>query len=200
MSSKNQNLVLGVILAAGIAVAAWMILRPRRPHRKTEGFATANDLNHLDSIDPNGPCGTAQPPDVPYLGQSVESSLDQAYGVPTAGEKFNSLLATNVSPLENSALPQFNVDVVNPANWTAQVQLRIPMKNRQFESSDPYRGDLAISRSPNSCVVDTSIYASRDSLRYDAFWSPYSNLARFNSAYMTSKPCGSSNGGTQCDA
>lgn len=161
---------------------------------------TANDLNHLDSIDPNGPCGTAQPPDVPYLGQSVETSLDQAYGTPTAGTRYSSLLTSNVSPLENSALPQFNVDVVNPANWTAQVQLRIPMKNRIQMLSDYYRGDIEIARSPNACVVDTSIYANRDSLNYQGFWSPYSNLARFQSPWMSSKPCGSSNGGTQCDA
>lgn len=200
MSSKNQNLVIGVLLGAGIAIAAWMILRPQRPRRKTEGFMTANDLSHLDSIDPNGPCGTAQPPDVPYLGQSVETSLDQAYGTPTAGTRYSSLLTSNVSPLENSALPQFNVDVVNPANWTAQVQLRIPMKNRQWMQADPYRGDIPIQRSPNACVSDTSIYTSRDSYRADAFWSPYANLARFQSPWMSSKSCGSSNGGTQCDA
>lgn len=200
MSSKNQNLVIGILLGAGIAIAAWMILRPQRPRRKTEGFATANDLNHLDSIDPNGPCGTAQPPDVPYLGQSVETSLDQAYGVESAGTRYDALLTSNVSPLENSALPQFNVDVVNPANWTAQVQLRIPMKNPQWLQSCPYRGDISIERSANSCVIDVSSKMSRDALNYSGFWSPYSNLARFQSPYMSSKPCGSSNGGTQCDA
>lgn len=200
MSSKNQNLIIGILLGAGIAIAAWMILRPQRPRRKTEGFATANDLNHLDSIDPNGPCGTAQPPDVPYLGQSVETSLDQAYGTPTAGQRYDALLTSNVSPLENSALPQFNVDVVNPANWTAQVQLRIPMKNPRWLDSCKYRGDIDIQRSGNACLINDSRWSSRDSLNYQGFWSPYSNLARFQSPWMSSKTCSSSNGGTQCDA
>lgn len=199
MDNKNQKIIVGVLAGAALFLAIWVLMKPR-PRRNTEGFATANDLNHLDSIDPNGPCGTAQPPDVPYLGQNVETSLDQAYGVPTAGERYSSLLSSTISPLENAALPQFNVDVVNPANWTAQVQLRIPMKNPQWLKSCPYRGDIDVMRSGNSCVVDTSIYANRDSLNYQGFFSPYSNLARFQSPYMSSKVCGSTNGGTQCDA
>jgi len=195
----DKNLVLGILAGAAIAWAAWMLLRPKKHHHEKERFMTANDLDHLDSIDPNGPMGTAQPPDVPYLGQAVESSLDEAYGVPSAGERYDSLLASNVSPLEAAALPQFNVDVTNPANWNAQVQLRLPMKNPQFLQADPYRGDINIVRQPNSCLIETSRYANRDSLNYQGFFSPYSNLARFQSPYMKNMPCGVTNQGTNCD-
>jgi len=199
MDNRSQTLVLGLLAGAAIAWAAWMLLRPKKYHHEKEQFMTANDLDHLDSIDPNGPMGTAQPPDVPYLGQAVESSLDEAYGVPSAGERYDSLLASNVSPLEAAALPQFNVDVTNPANWNAQVQLRLPLKNPQWLQSDPYRGDINIVRQPNSCLIETSRYANRDSLNYQGFFSPYSNLARFQSPYMVNKPCSSIGNGTNCD-
>ena len=199
MDNRSQTLVLGLLAGAAIAWAAWMLLRPKKHHHEKEQFMTANDLDHLDSIDPNGPMGTAQPPDVPYLGQAVESSLDEAYGVPSAGERYDSLLASNVSPLEAAALPQFNVDVTNPANWNAQVQLRLNLKNPQWLQADPYRGDINIVRQPNSCLIETSRYANRDSLNYQGFFSPYSNLARFQSPYMVNKPCSSIGNGTNCD-
>jgi len=200
MDSKSQNVIVCVLAGAALFVAVWMLLKPSGGHRSREGFVVAGGLNHLDSIDTYPPVGHDMvKPDIPYLGQPVESSLDQAYGIPSAGQRYDALLASNGEPISPAALPQFNVDVVNPSNFNAQVQLRLPMKNRQFLSSDPYRGDVQILRSPHSCVIDTSIYANRDSLRYDAFWSPYSNLARFQAPMAKATACATASGGTICD-
>lgn len=201
MDKQTQTIVI-IVGGAVVVWAIWYMMKPKyEHHRKAEQFMTANDISHLDSIDPNGPMGTAQPPDVPFMGQPVESSLDQAYGIPSAGDRYDALLASNISPMEAAALPQFNVDVTNPANWTAQVQLRLPMKNPQWLQSDKLRGDIPIQRpgDGNSCLISTSRYSNRDSLNYQGFFSPYSNLARFQSAYMKNTPCGVSNQGTDCD-
>ncbi len=200
MDSQSKTLVLGILAGAALAWAIWMIMKPKKGHGK-EGFLVAGQLNNLGSIDGGSPTGMAEPPDVPYAGQPVESSLDQAYGIPSAGERYDALLASNVgvSPMEAAALPQFNVDVTNPSNWTAQVQLRLPIKNPRWLESDPYRGDIVINRTPNACVSDTSIYANRDSLNYQGFFSPFSNLSRFQSPYMKSLNCSVTSQGTVCD-
>lgn len=201
MDSKSQNVIVCVLAGAALFVAVWMLLKPSGGHRSREGFVVAGGLNHLDSIDTYPPVGHAGniTPDIPYLGQPVESSLDQAYGIPSAGQRYDALLASNGEPISPAALPQFNVDVTSPANWTAQSQLRMSIKNPRWLESDKYRGDLPISRSPHSCVIDTSIYANRDSLNYSAFWSPYSNLARFQAPMAKATACATASGGTICD-
>lgn len=199
MDSKSQNVIVCVLAGAALFVAVWMLLKPSGGHRRREGFVVAGGLDHLDSIDTYPPSNTVTP-DIPYLGQPVESSLDQAYGIPSAGQRYDALLASNGEPISPAALPQFNVDVTNPANWTAQVQLRMPLKTRQWEASDKMRGDIEIVRSPHSCVIDTSIYANRDSLNYSAFWSPYSNLARFQAPMAKATACATASGGTICDS
>lgn len=196
MDKQTQTVVI-VIAGAVVVWALWQAFKPKKEHqRKAENFMTANDITHLGSLDQKI---LEDEDSTPYQGQPMQSSLDQAYGVPTAGERYDALLASNMRPMEAAALPQFNVDVTNPSNWTAQVQLRLPMKNPRRMDSDPYRGDIPIVKTPNTCLIETSRYANRDSLNYQGFFSPYSNLARFSAPLSKNMPCGVSNQGTVCD-
>lgn len=206
----DQKIILALLAGAGLALAVWYIMkedrRNRRHHHhsghggKKEGYVSVGDLDHLDSIDGSGPY--PNPPDYPYPGTAVDTpeDLDDAYGTPSAGDRYDALVASNMRTVRAGAQPMFGVDVTNPGNWTAQVQLRLPMKNPQYLQADPYRGDIPITRQPGVCLTDHSEKATRDALRYDAFFSPYSNLARFQTPHMKVNACDSSNGGTQCDS
>jgi hypothetical protein len=193
MSNKNlQMILIGGIVGAAVAWLVWNMMK--QSEKKSEKFMTADQLTHLNSIDT-----PLSPPDIPYPGTVPEQTLDEAYGPPVVGERYDALLSDAIRPMRGAALPQFNVDVANPDAWTAQVQNRISIKNPRWLEADPYRGDIPIVRTPNTCLIETSVYANRDSLRYQAMFSPYTNLERFHVPYMKNNTCGSTNNGTICD-
>lgn len=149
----------------------------------------AGQLNHLDSIDPRYEIIEDPTEFVPaeHFADLVDSG-DQARMVqqpPSMGgsggrgedvkplERLERLQDRNMIPLTAAHVPQYNIDVANPAAYAFAVQApRVILKDRQNMQADPYRGDIPIRYHPDVPLISKSQYG-RDSLRLDGFFSDH---------------------------
>ena len=171
-----------LILIALLLVAAFVIWKCARKEKKHEGYMAAGALNHLDSLDPR--YDIVQSPDdaIPseHFADLVDSG-DQARIVqqPLRGEdlrpfeRLERLQGKDMLPLTAAHIPQYNIDVANPAAYAFSTQApRVTLKNRLNMQADPIRGDVAIRYHPDVPLIAKSSYG-RDSQRLDGFFSDH---------------------------
>jgi hypothetical protein len=76
-------------------------------------------------------------------------------------------------PLTAAHVPQYNVDVANPAAYAFATQApRVILKNRLAMQADPLRGDIPVRYFPDVPLI-TKSHHGRDAWRGDGFFSDH---------------------------
>ncbi len=172
-------LSVGAALLAGVA---WYLYVNRQSwlHGK-EGYMAAGAMDHLDSLDSRYELIESPEQVVPseHFADLVDSG-DQAKIVGQQKEQFETLKPLerldrlqdkNLLPSTAAHLPQYNIDVANPATYSFAVNApRVQLKNRLNMQADPFRGDVFIRYHPDIPLIAKSSNG-RDSWRGDGFFS-----------------------------
>ena len=176
----SKNCIFVGLLLIGLFAVWWCMYGKKGK----EGYMAAGQLNHLDSIDPRYEMIEDPVDQVPaeHFADLVDSG-DQARMVKQQPgrrgenikplERLERLQDRNLIPLTAAHVPQYNIDVANPAAYAFAVQApRVILKDRQNMQADPMRGDIPIRYHPDVPLVSKSQYG-RDSLRLDGFFSDH---------------------------
>jgi hypothetical protein len=87
-------------------------------------------------------------------------------------ERLARLHASKLLPATAKNVTPYDVDVANTTVYMFAANApRVSLKDRLYMQADPYRGDIAITYSPDVCLIGKSHYG-RDSLRYSALFNP----------------------------
>ncbi len=148
--------------------------------KKREGYMTAGALDHLDSLDPRYEFVEAPDMAIPteHFADIVDAGdharlVEQPTFAETAKplERLERLQDTNRMPMTAAHLPQYNIDVANPATYSFSVSApRVQMRNRLAKQADLLRGDVPITYHPDMPVIVKSRYG-RDTLTLDGLFS-----------------------------
>ena len=173
--SRNLLLVAG-LLVVGVAVWYYYSQRPK------ETYLAAGAMDHLDSLDgryeliesPDSAVPAAHFADLVDGGDQSRLVQQVATGdVEKPLERLEKLQQTQLLPPTAAHLPQYNIDVANPATYSFAVNApRVVLKNRLNEQADPIRGDIPIRYHPDVPLIAKSSFG-RDSLRLDGFFSDH---------------------------
>jgi len=174
-------IAVGGALFIGTAVYVYQNRKSIFPDK--QGYLSAGAMDHLDSLDSR--YELIESPDqvipVEHFADLVDSG-DQAQivGQPRGEfetlkplERLERLQDTNMLPSTSAQLPQYNVDVANPATYSFSANApRVVLKNRLNMQADPFRGDVPIRYHPDIPMVAKSANG-RDSWRGDGFFSDH---------------------------
>ncbi len=145
----------------------------------------AGAMDHLDSLDSR--YELIESPDQIIPGEHFADLVDagdqaKIVGQPTRADQFETLKPLerldrlqdkNLLPSTAAHLPQYNIDVANPATYSFAVNApRVVLKNRLNMQADPFRGDVFIRYHPDIPMVAKSSNG-RDSWRGDGFFSDH---------------------------
>jgi hypothetical protein len=172
----------GAVLLVGAAVYAY---KNRATLLNKESYMAAGAMDHLDSLDSRYELIESPDQVIPaeHFADLVDAG-DQAkvVGQPRNGEQFESLKPLerldrlqdkNMLPSTAISLPQYNIDVANPATYSFAVNApRVILKNRLNMQADPFRGDVFIRYHPDIPLIAKSSNG-RDSWRGDGFFSDH---------------------------
>jgi len=200
LMNNKSTLTLCGIIAVILVVALVIYFCSKRSNKTTqEGFGnfTLNDMNaqatgtystatdadigsptYLDnSVVPfasvDTPCGSENV----SFGDMISGCNASPYMVPES-EKQDINPFDNLKQTARSQMPQcsknitpYSLDVADPTTFNFAVGApRVQLKDRQWQTSDPFRGDIVINYSPETCLISRSRYG-RDSLRLDGYFS-----------------------------
>lgn len=173
--SRNLLLVAG-LLVVGVAIWYYYSQLPK------ETYLAAGAMDHLDSLDgryelieaPDSAVPATHFADLVDGGDQRRLVQQVATGdVEKPLERLEKLQQTQLLPPTAAHLPQYNIDVANPATYSFAVNApRVVLKNRLNEQADPIRGDIPIRYHPDVPLISKSSYG-RDSLRLDGFFSDH---------------------------
>lgn len=133
---------------------------PQNPYLSgaSSGYHNASSAHFADMVDSSDRAVWAQ------QNRSVE---------PSPFERLEQLQGRSMASLTAAQLPQYNVDVANPATYAFSVQApRAQLKNRQAMQADAIRGDIPIRFNPDVPLISKSSLG-RDSQRLDGFFSDH---------------------------
>lgn len=181
--TKSIYVAVGAALIAGVAIYVYINRSTLFP--KKEPYMAAGAMDHLDSLDSRYELIEAPDQVIPaeHFADLVDSG-DQAQivGQPRTGDQFESLKPLerldrlqdkNMLPSTAAHLPQYNIDVANPATYSFAVNApRVILKNRLNMQADPFRGDVFIRYHPDIPLISKSSNG-RDSWRGDGFFSDH---------------------------
>lgn len=173
----------GAILAFGAVYV--FINRKTLFNKNIQGYMSAGAMDHLDSLDSRYELIESPDQVVPaeHFADLVDSG-DQAQIVGNLQdpnqyeslkplERLDRLQDKNMLPSTAAHLPQYNVDVANPATYSFSVNApRVVLKNRLNMQADPFRGDVFIRYHPDIPLISKSSNG-RDSWRGDGFFSDH---------------------------
>lgn len=169
--SRSNNMILGAAVA-GLAVAAYLAYKSEK-----EQYMTVGALDHLDSLDQSYQTLDAPESGVPaaHFADVIDNGDQEEEVVGESPmERLDRIQGKSLLPLTAAHLPQYNVDVANPATYSFSVNApRVMLKNRVNMQADPYRGDVPIRFHPDIPLVGKSSY-DRDAWRGDGFFSDHS--------------------------
>jgi hypothetical protein len=174
-------MAVGGLFVAGVAV--YLYMNRRSFFGSKEGYMTAGAMDHLDSLDSRYDLIDSPDQVVPseHFADLVDGG-DQAEIVGSTRDQFESLKPIerldrlqdkNLLPSTAAHLPQYNIDVANPATYSFAVNApRVQLKNRLNMQADPFRGDVMIRYHPDVPLIGKSSYG-RDAWRGDGFFSDH---------------------------
>lgn len=176
-------LIVGAVLLLGLAIY-YLQNRKQNFSTKKESYMTAGAMDHLDSLDAR--YELIQSPDAAVPAEHFADLVDcgdqcrtvqQTDTVERPLERLEKLQGKSLLPLTACHLPQYNIDVANPATYSFAVNApRVVLKNRLNMQADPFRGDIPIRYHPDIPLIAKSSHG-RDSWRGDGFFSDhYSTL------------------------
>jgi hypothetical protein len=180
MSSNTKiAIAVGVILVAGVGIYYYM---KKRDAKKSEPYMAAGAMDHLDSLDSRYELIDSPDQVVPteHFADLVDSG-DQAKIVKQPDqfetlkplERLDRLMDKNMLPSTAAHLPQYNIDVANPATYSFAMHApRVVLKNRLNMQADPFRGDVPVRYHPDVPLIAKSHYG-RDAWRGDGFFSDH---------------------------
>ena len=180
MDTSKLCLVVGAVLLLALALYYFKNQKQNFSTKK-ETYMAAGAMDHLDSLDSR--YELIQSPDaaVPaeHFADLVDSG-DQCRAVEQPPdvverplERLEKLQGKSLLPLTACHLPQYNVDVANPATYSFAVNApRVVLKNRLNMQADPFRGDIPIRYHPDVPLIAKSSNG-RDSWRGDGFFSDH---------------------------
>lgn len=175
--SSNQILIVGVVI---LAAAVWYYYSQRSGGK--EGYMSAGAMDHLDSLD--GRYELIEAPDAAVKSEHFADLVDggdqerliqqiATGNVERPLERLEKLQQTQLLPPTAAHLPQYNIDVANPATYSFAVNApRVVLKNRLNNQADPIRGDIPIRYHPDVPLIAKSSNG-RDSLRLDGTFSDH---------------------------
>lgn len=114
-------------------------------------------VNFADLID----CGVAK--EIAGQPSQIGSDIDPM-------QRLERLQGKSIMPRVSKGVTPYNVDVADPATYLFQVSPRVVIKSRQYEQSDPIRGDIPINYCPNVCLISGSQYG-RESQNFSGMFS-----------------------------
>lgn len=179
-----------------LALAVWGIwwCSTKRPPNHDNFLAVgAMDYSDASGSNPEIQYGQEAPYDIPYQGQEGEvwtgssahfadvvdmsaraSAAQQNRQVEESPfERLERVSGTSMASMTAAALPQYNVDVANPATYAFSVQApRAQIKDRQAMQADFIRGDIPIRFHPDVPLISKSSLG-RDSQKLDGFFSDH---------------------------
>lgn len=180
MHRTNVCILIGVIVLVVLAVTFFQNNNKQNYAATRESYMTAGAMNHLDSLDPRYELINAPDAAVPaeHFADLVDCGDQQGCvqapdTVENPLERLERLQSKTMLPMTAAHLPQYNVDVANPATYSFAVNApRVLLKNRLHMQADPFRGDVPIRYHPDVPLIGKSSNG-RDSWRGDGFFSDH---------------------------
>jgi hypothetical protein len=180
MDTSKVCLIVGAVLLLALAVYYFQNKKQGFSTKK-ETYMSAGAMDHLDSLDPRYELIQAPDAAVPaeHFADLVDSG-DQCREVQQPKdeverpiERLEKLQGRSLLPLTACHLPQYNIDVANPATYSFAVNApRVVLKNRLNMQADPIRGDIPIRYHPDVPLIAKSSNG-RDSWRGDGYFSDH---------------------------
>ena len=178
---RNLCLMIGAALLAGVLIY-WYVNRKEKFTTKKENYMAAGAMDHLDSLDSryNLIEGADEAVPAEHFADIVDNG-DQARFVQQRDnademrplERLEKLQNKSMLPSTAAHLPQYNIDVANPASYAFATQApRVVLKNRLNMQADMIRGDIPVRYFPDVPLITKSQYG-RDSWRGDGFFSDH---------------------------
>lgn len=174
--------ILVLIIVIALAVLAFMYFSNNKQNYAAtrESYMAAGAMNHLDSLDARYELIDAPDAAVPaeHFADLVDCGDQQGCvqapdTVENPLERLERLQSKSMLPMTAAHLPQYNVDVANPATYSFAVSApRVLLKNRLHMQADPLRGDVPIRFHPDVPLIGKSSNG-RDSWRGDGFFSDH---------------------------
>lgn len=180
MDGSKACLIIGAVLLFALVVY-YLQNKKQNFSTKKETYMAAGAMDHLDSLDPR--YELIQSPDAAVPAEHFADLVDSGDqcgevqqpvdSVERPLERLEKLQGKSLLPLTACHLPQYNVDVANPATYSFAVNApRVVLKNRLNMQADPYRGDVPIRYHPDVPLIAKSSNG-RDSWRGDGFFSDH---------------------------
>jgi hypothetical protein len=181
--TKMICITVGTALLAGAVI--YVYLNRASLLSKKEPYMAAGAMDHLDSLDSRYELIESPDQVIPaeHFADLVNGG-DQAQIVGQSRnggqfetlkplERLDRLQDKNMLPSTAAHLPQYNIDVANPATYSFAVNApRVVLKNRLYMQADPFRGDISIKYNPDIPVIAKSSHG-RDAWRGDGFFSDH---------------------------
>jgi len=142
---------------------------------------SAGSIDHLDSLDAR--YELIQSPDAAVPAEHFADLVDSGDQCRTVQqppdtvehplERLEKIQGKCLLPMTAAHLPQYNIDVANPATYSFAVNApRVVLKNRLNMQGDMLRGDIAIRYFPDIPLIAKSSHG-RDSWKGDGFFSDH---------------------------
>jgi hypothetical protein len=145
--------------------------------KKKEGFANIGGINNVGSLDDYEFIQAAElnEPNAQFANFSDKDNLAHLPKGTVENfrpmERLNRVQGSELMPRISNNVTPYNIDVADPTTFSYQVNPpRVELKNRVFDRSDPYRGDIPITYYPNVSLINRSQWG-RDSLNLSGFFS-----------------------------
>lgn len=184
-NTKNICLLVGFILVV-LLLVSWC--KNKTPTVSHEPYVHAGAIDNVGSIETsyelvNSPDDNVPAPHFADLVDDgnhpdIVSQPQNAGDAVRPMERLNRIHNRNMLPKIAAGVTPYQVDVANTSVFSFAAQTpRVQLKSPVWTQSDPFRGDIAITYTPDTCMVAKSQYG-RDAARFDGFFSDH-----FNSMY-----------------
>lgn len=178
LTRKQLYILIAVVVL--VAIGAYVYKYHSKNDSKSEGYAYAGEWDYsLDDQYEMLDAPEAAVP-TPHFADLVDAGDQKAIqDADTLGsirplERLHRHSSSRMMPRTSKAVTPYNIDVADPKSHFFQVNMpRVQLKDPQWQSADPYRGDIPIKFHPNVCLVNKSRYGTRSSWRGDGYFSPY---------------------------
>lgn len=184
--TKNILLLVGVVLLVLLVV---YYCKNKKPSVSQEHYTHAGAIDNLGSIETSYELVNSPDDNVPaaHFADMVDdgnhpdivSQPKNASDAVRPMERLNRVHNRCMLPKIAAGVTPYQVDVANTSVFSFATQVpRVQIKSPVWQQADQFRGDIAITYTPDVCLVAKSQYG-RDAARYDAFFSDH-----FNSFYQ----------------
>lgn len=181
MTQTNLYVALAVVVIVGVVLYYCMGKKDKKG--ATEGYANIGAIDNLGSLDGSYELLPAPEELVPatHFADMVDTGehsdiVQQPLGTAPAIrplERLERLQTQRMLPSTAKSVTPYALDVADISTYSYSVNApRVTLRNRVNMQADPYRGDIAISYSPDVCMVGKSQYG-RDAWRGDGFFSDH---------------------------